>query len=159
MKERRKRRQWVCPLIRKRDSKEAYYLITNGLGLTDKEDFRKFRYSKLNIVSKNYVFPLFLYKVLYNSCLLLFLRHWIQKQKKIFYTSEALLLFTPKNNFSKWIKLNWFDFNHYTENIFLSKIKIFLYFKNIFYNVLYLKIFLDYWIILYIFEILCVTKN
>ena len=55
MKERRKRRQWVCPLIRKRDSKEAYYLITNGLGLTDKEDFRKFRYSKLNIVSKNYV--------------------------------------------------------------------------------------------------------
>ena len=46
MKERRKRRQWVFPLIRKRDSKEAYYLITNGVGLTDKEDFRKFRYSK-----------------------------------------------------------------------------------------------------------------
>ena len=36
----------MCPLIRKGDSKEAYYLITIGLGLTDKEDFRKFRYSK-----------------------------------------------------------------------------------------------------------------
>ena len=141
IKERRKRRQWMCPLIRKGDSKEAYYLITIGLGLTDKEDFSKFRYSKKKILFQKIMFPLFLYKVLYNSCLLLFLRHWIQKQKKIFYTSEALPLFTPKNNICKWIKLNWFDFNHYTENVFLSKIKIFLYFKNIFYNVILENIF------------------
>ena len=41
-KERRKRRQWVRPWIRKRDSKGAYYLIINDLTLTDKEDFRKY---------------------------------------------------------------------------------------------------------------------
>ena len=42
IKERRKRRQWVRPWIRKRDSKGAYYLIINDLTLTDKEDFRKY---------------------------------------------------------------------------------------------------------------------
>ena len=47
IKERRKRRQRVRPWTRKRDSKEAYYLIINGLRLTDKEDFRKYRYIKI----------------------------------------------------------------------------------------------------------------
>ena len=36
-KERRKRRQWVRPWIRKRDSKGAYYLIINDLTLTVKK--------------------------------------------------------------------------------------------------------------------------
>ena len=43
IKERRKQRQWVCPWIRKRDNKGAYYSIINDLRLTDKEDFRKYR--------------------------------------------------------------------------------------------------------------------
>ena len=41
IKERRDRKQWVLPWIRKRDSKGAYYSIINDLRLTDKEDFRK----------------------------------------------------------------------------------------------------------------------
>ena len=40
VKERKKRRQWLHPWIRKRDSKGAYYSIINDLRLTDKEDFR-----------------------------------------------------------------------------------------------------------------------
>ena len=47
IKERRKRRQWVRPRIRKRDRKGAYYSIINDLRLTDKEDFRKYRYIKI----------------------------------------------------------------------------------------------------------------
>ena len=39
--ERTKRRQWVHPWIRKRDSKRAYFSIINDLRLTDKEDFKK----------------------------------------------------------------------------------------------------------------------
>ena len=42
IKERRKRRQWVRPWIRYRDSKGAYYSIINDLKLTDKEDFRNY---------------------------------------------------------------------------------------------------------------------
>ena len=47
IKEKRKRRQLVRPWIRNRDSKGAYYLIINDLSLTDKEDFRKYRYIKI----------------------------------------------------------------------------------------------------------------
>ena len=47
IKERRKRRQWVRPWIRKLDSKGAYYSIINDPNLTDKEDFRK--YLRMNI--------------------------------------------------------------------------------------------------------------
>ena len=36
IKGKRKRRQWVRPCIRKRDSKGAYYSIINRLRLTDK---------------------------------------------------------------------------------------------------------------------------
>ena len=41
VKEKRKRRQWMRPWIRKRDSKGAYYSIINHLKLTEKEDFIK----------------------------------------------------------------------------------------------------------------------
>ena len=40
IKERSKRRKWVHPWIRNRDSKGAYYSIINDLRLMDKEDFR-----------------------------------------------------------------------------------------------------------------------
>ena len=59
----------------------------------------------------------------------------------------------------QWVKSNQFDFIHYTEIIFLSTNVIFLYNLKIFCTMLHLKIFLKYWIILYIFWIsLCVTS-
>ena len=74
IKEKRKRRQWLRPWIRKRDSKGAYYAIINDLRLTDKENFWK-KISEKPLVAipillfclnkyQNYVFPLFsiLYK-------------------------------------------------------------------------------------------------
>ena len=81
-----------------------------------------------------------------------------RKQKNIFHTSVALLCFTQKNNFCimNKIKLVWF-YSLY-RNFFLSK-NIFLYILEIFFTMLHLKIFLEYWIILYIFRIsLCVTS-
>ena len=81
-----------------------------------------------------------------------------RNQKNIFCTSEALLCFTQKNNFCimNKIKLVWF-YSLY-RNFFLSK-NIFLYILEIFFTMLHLKIFLEYWIILYIFRIsLCVTS-
>ena len=67
IKERRKQRQWVRPWISKGDNKGAYYLIINDLRLTDKEDFRKYCFCTVQVdtVYQN---------VLYNSCLVLFLR-------------------------------------------------------------------------------------
>ena len=47
IKEKRKRRQGVCPWIKKGDSKGACYSIINDLRLTDKEDFRKYCYIKI----------------------------------------------------------------------------------------------------------------
>ena len=47
IKERRKRRQWVRPWIRMKDSKGAYYSIINNLRLTDKENFTKYHHIKL----------------------------------------------------------------------------------------------------------------
>ena len=47
IKERRKRKQWMRPWIRKRDSKGANYSIINDFRLTNKEDFRKYRYIKI----------------------------------------------------------------------------------------------------------------
>ena len=47
IKERGKRRQWVRPWIRKRDSKGTHYIIINYLTLTDKEDFRNYRHIKI----------------------------------------------------------------------------------------------------------------
>ena len=48
IKERKKQRQRMRPWIRKRDSKGANYFIVNDLRLTDKEDFRKYRFLKQN---------------------------------------------------------------------------------------------------------------
>ena len=42
IKQKRKRRQWVRPWIRKRDSEGAYYSIISDLRLTGKEDLRKY---------------------------------------------------------------------------------------------------------------------
>ena len=73
IKQRRKRRQWLRPWIRKRDSKEAYYSIINDLRLTDKENFIK--YLRMNIFilhitilqksigSHSYTFILFKWKL------------------------------------------------------------------------------------------------
>ena len=61
IKERKKRRQWVHPWIRKRDSKGANYFIINDLRLMDKEDFRKYRFLKQNNLFHKIMFPLFLY--------------------------------------------------------------------------------------------------
>ena len=85
-------------------------------------------------------------KVLYNSCLFLFLRHGIQKTKEHILHKWGFIVFYP-------IKSYWFDFIHYTEIIFLSKNVIFLYILKIFFTMLHLKILLEYWIILYIFRI------
>ena len=41
VKERRKQKQWMRPLIWKRDSKGAYYLTIDFLRSMDKEDFQK----------------------------------------------------------------------------------------------------------------------
>ena len=60
-------------------------------------------------------------------------------------------------------KINSFDFIHYTEIIFLSKnvtflyiLKIFFCILKIFFTMLQMKIFLKYWVILYILEYRCV---
>ena len=88
-------------------------------------------------------------KALYISGLSLFLRYGIQKTKKhilhkwgfiVLYSKEILYLC-------------------FTQIIFWSKNLIFLYILKIFFTMLHLKIFLEYWIILYIFRIsLCVTS-
>ena len=75
IKERRKQRQHVRPWIRKRDNKGAYYSIINDLRLTDKEDFRKYRFSTVKVEKSVYQSSLQLIKkvfikVLYNSFLL-----------------------------------------------------------------------------------------
>ena len=73
-----------------------------------------------------------------------------RKQKNIFCTSEASLWFTQKNNFcimnnqTGIIKLAWFI--HYSEINFLSINIIFLYILKIFFTMVHLRIFLEYWI-------------
>ena len=77
-------------------------------------------------------------KVLYNSCLFLLLRH------------GASLCFTQKNNFCimNKIKLVWF-YSLYRNLFFLIKNVIFLYILKIFFTMLHLKIFLEYWVTVY----------
>ena len=115
------------------------------------------------------MFPLFLYCA---SRQTLFIRKFFathacfcfyvmgfRNQKNIFCTSGALLCFTEKNNFCimNKIKLVWFYSLH--RNYFSEKnCNLFIYFKICF-TMLHLKIFLEYWIILYIFrKSLCVTS-
>ena len=68
IKERRKQRQHVRPWIRKRDNKGAYYSIINDLRLTDKEDFRKYRFStvKVGTVYQSSLQLIFACLILYN---------------------------------------------------------------------------------------------
>ena len=120
IKERRKRRQWVRPWIRYRDSKGAYYSIINDLKLTDKEDFRN--YCNIKIAFRKIMcFHFFCtvrvdtvyQKVYYNSCLLLFLRHGIQKTKENFLHKSGFILIYSKKKKKKIcimnkIKLVWF---------------------------------------------------
>ena len=97
-------------------------------------------------------------KVLFNSCLFLFLRHSIRRPKEhilqkrdfiVFYSKKKknrLILFTIQNFF-------FFFFFFPSKNVFV------LYILKIFFTMLHLKIFLEYWIILYIFRIsLCVRS-
>ena len=82
-----------------------------------------------------------------------------RKQKNIFCKSEASLCFNQKYNFCimNKIKLVWF-YSLY-RNYLLSKNVIFLCILKIFFAMLYLKIFLEYWMIMYIIRIsLCVTS-
>ena len=178
IKEKRTRRQWVRLWIRQRDSKGAYYSIINDLRLTDKENFwKKISEKPLPAIpillfclnkNQNYVFPLF--SILYKWTLFMkkfFTTHasfcfyvlQFRKQKNIFCISEASLCFIQKDNFCimNKIKLVWF-YSLYRNN-FLSKNVIFLYILKIFFTMLQMKIFLKYWIILYIFRIsLCITS-
>ena len=83
----------------------------------------------------------------------------LKKQKNTFCTRETSFCLNQKIISAQWIKSNWFNFIHYTETIFLSKTVIFWYISKKFFTMLHLKIFLKYWIILYIFRILlCVTS-
>ena len=116
LKEWRKRRQWVCPWIRKRDIKGAYYSIINDLRLRDKEDFRKHSFLKQNI-TRFHFFCTFqmdtVYQnVLYNSCLLLFLRHGIlyTKEQASLLHKWGFIGIYSKNNFCIMSKIKpvWF---------------------------------------------------
>ena len=120
IKERRKRRQWMRPWIRKRDSKKAYYSIINCLRLTDKEDIRKKIWKKtlaavpilLFCLNKNqkYVSPLF--SILCKWTLFI----------KVFFTTHVSFCFTScnsenKRTYSAQVRLNcvllkkWFLYN------------------------------------------------
>ena len=116
MKEKRKRRQWVRPWIRRRDSKGAYYSIINDLRLTDKENLSKKISAKplaatpiiLFCLNKSksklcvftffilYKWTLFMKKFFTTHASFCFCVIHFRKQKNIFCTSEALLCFTQK---------------------------------------------------------------
>ena len=117
VKEWRKRRQWVRPSIRKKDSKGAYYSIMNDIRLTDKEDSRKYRSLKQNILfHKIMCFHFFctvkvdIKKFLTTHACFCFFVMEFSEQKNMLCTSEASLWFTQKNNFfiMNKIKLVWF---------------------------------------------------
>ena len=155
--------------MRKRDSMGAYYWIINNLSLTNKiilESTHEWIHQDMCIFKiKIKVFPLFYtvqvdtvyQKVFDNSYLFCLLRYGIQKTKEHVLHKWGFIVFKSKNNFctTNKIKLVWF-YSLYT-NYFLSKNMLFLYILKMFFTMLYLKMFLEYWIILYIFRIsLCV---
>ena len=89
-------------------------------------------------------------KVLYDSCLFLFLRHGIQKTKELILHKWGFIVFYSKNNFCVMNKIKL---------VFWVKNLIFSCILKIFFTMWHLKIILEYWIILYIFRILlCVTS-
>ena len=169
IKERRKQRQRVLLWIRKRDSKESNFSIINDLRLTDKEDFRKYRILKYNINEKyNFVstfsiqWEMFIKMFFTTHACFCFCVMEFRKQKNIFCISESSLCFAQKNNFciTNKIKLVWF-YSLYRNNFFEQKCKnvTFSYILKIFFTMLHLKIFQEYWIILYISRIsLCVMS-
>ena len=143
--ERRKWRQWVHPWTRERDSKEAYYPIIMISGWRIKNKL-KLCVSTFYIL---YKWTLLIKKFFTTHACLCFYVMEFKNQKNILCTSEALLCFTQKNNFCimNKIKLVWF-------------FDLFIYFKNNFYHVTLVTLFIEYWIILYIFRIsLCVTST
>ena len=114
-------------------------------------------------------FHFFLYCTNGHFLLLFVLRHAIQKTKKHILHKWGVRLhcvLLRKIIYVYWINSDWFDFIHYAEIIFLSKnviflyiLKRFFYILKIFFAMLHLKIFLKYWIIMYIFRIsLCITS-
>ena len=113
IKERKKRRQWVHPWIRKRDSK-GYFSIINDLRLTDKADFKNSIQIKIKIMCFHFLYTVQVgtvyQNVLYNSCLFLFLRHGVQKIKEHILHKWGFIVFCSKNNFCVMnkIKLVWF---------------------------------------------------
>ena len=88
---------------------------------------------------------------------------WNLGNKRTYFAQVGLHCVLLKKIISvQWINSNWFDFIHYADFFFfffLSKNAIFSYILEIFFAMLHLKIFLEYWIIVYIFRIsLCVTS-
>ena len=104
------------------------------------------------------MFPLFpnvhvdtLYqKVLYNSCLFLFLRHGIQKVKEHILLKWGFIVFD-------WFYCAWF-YSLYRNYFFEWKCDLFIYFRNIFYHVTLENIFRILYNSLYFENILCVTN-
>ena len=138
--EKRKWRQWVHPLIRK-----SILSDHNDLRLTAKEQIKIMRFHFLYAVQVDIAYQ----KVHCNSCLFLLLSHGMQKPKEHIMHKGGFIVFYSKNNFCimNKIRLVWF-FDH------------FIYFKNNFYHVTLVTLFIEYWIILYIFWIsLCVTST
>ena len=155
--------------MRKRDSMGAYYWIINNLSLTNKiilevptnEYIKICVYLKSKLKCFHFFYTVQVdtvyQKVFDNSYLFCLLRYGIQKTKEHVLHKWGFIVFKSKNNFctTNKIKLVWF-YSLYT-NYFLSKNMLFLYILKMFFTMLYLKMFLEYWIILYIFRIsLCV---
>ena len=72
-------------------------------------------------------------KVIYNSCLLLLLRHLIQKTKEHILHKWGFIVICSKNNFCimNKIKLVWF-YSLYRNYFFEQKCDLFIYFKKYF---------------------------
>ena len=95
-------------------------------------------------------------RVLFNSCLFLFLRHSIRRLKEHILHKQDFIVFYSKKKKKKFF---WFFLLYRFFFFFLSKNVFVLYILKIFFTMLHLKIFLEYWIILYIFRIsLCVRS-
>ena len=91
--------------------------------------------------------------------MLLLICYGIQKTKENIVRKRGFIVFYSKKYFCIMNKAKLVWFYSLYRNYFLSKSVIFLYILLIFFTMLHLKIFLEYWIIPYIFRIsLCVTS-
>ena len=149
IKERRKERKWVPSWIWKRYSKGAYYLIINDLSLVDKED--SWKYLQMNTLTAIPILLFYLNKIV-------FLHFFCTSRNYLSKSSLQLMLVS--------VFVSWNSENKRTcsaqvqlycvllkKNNFciMNKIKL-VWKKN--YTMLHLKIFLEYWKIMYIFRIL-----